>query len=402
MHPQAATLWRYPRWTLAALLAGLGTLGPFAIDTYLPAFAGMALELQATPAQMQQTLSAYLFGFAAMNLFHGAISDSLGRRPVVLAGLALYTAASVGCALSDSISTLVAWRVLQGMTTGAGSVVARAMVRDIYPPDEAQRVMATVTLFFGLAPALAPLMGGLLFVHFGWHSIFWLLVAIGVLLLMLSARFLPETLHSSQRQPFELTSLLRGYRQLLGHRRFIALVLASSIPFNGSFLYVLAAPEWLGEHLHLPPQHFFWFFMLSIAGMMVGAAISGRLAGRMPPKRQVRHGFTVMALAGLANVLLNASFAPDPAWALLPVAVFSLGWALQAPVITLMVLDVVPDRRGMASSLQYCISSVGNGLVAGVLVPLVMHSALALALSALGLMLIGLVIWTWVRRQDEG
>ena len=113
MNPDAHTIWRGPRWALAILLAALGMLGPFSIDTYLPAFAGIARSIGASPAEMQQTLSAYLFGFAFMNLFHGALSDSFGRRPVVLTGLAVFTAASIGCALASSIGTLVLFRALQ-------------------------------------------------------------------------------------------------------------------------------------------------------------------------------------------------------------------------------------------------------------------------------------------------
>ena len=123
MNPDAQKLWRAPRWALAVLLAVLGMLGPFSIDTYLPAFSGIAQSLGASPVQMQQTLSAYLFGFAFMSLFHGAISDSLGRRPVVLWGLAAFTLASAGCALSQSIGQLVFFRAMQGLCTGAGIVV---------------------------------------------------------------------------------------------------------------------------------------------------------------------------------------------------------------------------------------------------------------------------------------
>jgi multidrug resistance protein len=179
MNPNASTLWRGKRWQLALLLACLGMLGPFSIDTYLPAFAGIARSLDATPVQMQQTLSSYLLGFGVMNLFHGALSDSLGRRPVVLAGVAAFTLASLGCALSQTIGELVFWRAVQGMSAGAGMVVSRAIIRDMFPPADAQRVMSQVTIYFGIAPAVAPLVGGYLFVHADWHAIFWLLVAAG-------------------------------------------------------------------------------------------------------------------------------------------------------------------------------------------------------------------------------
>lgn len=173
MHSDAEHLWRAPRWALAILLALLGMVGPFAIDTYLPAFPAIAGALQATPVQMQQTLSAYLFAFAFMTLFHGSLSDSFGRRPVVLCGLAVFTLASLGCALSQSIGQLVAFRALQGLSAGAGIVVSRAVIRDMFPPTQAQRVMAQVTIFFGVAPAIAPIVGGWLSVHLGWHSVFW-------------------------------------------------------------------------------------------------------------------------------------------------------------------------------------------------------------------------------------
>ncbi len=141
MNPDAAKIWTAPRWALAVLLAALGMLGPFSIDTYIPAFSGIARSLGATPVQMQQTLSAYLFGFAFMNLFHGALADSFGRRPVVLTGVGMFTLASVGCALSPTIGWLVFFRALQGLSTGAGIVVSRAVIRDMFPPHEAQRVM---------------------------------------------------------------------------------------------------------------------------------------------------------------------------------------------------------------------------------------------------------------------
>jgi len=397
MNPDAATLWRRPRWALAALLACLGMVGPFSIDTYLPAFSGIASSLNASPVQMQQTLSAYLFGFAVMNLFHGALSDSLGRRPVVLWGVAVFTLASAGCALSQHIGGLIFFRALQGMAAGAGIVVSRAVIRDMFPPADAQRVMSQVTIYFGIAPAIAPLVGGFLFVHLDWHAVFWFLTAIGVALWIANHRLLPESLHPLQRQPLNLRHLMRGYVELGTSGRFLALALASGVPFNGMFLYVLSAPVFLGEHLGLLPEQFFWLFLLTIAGIMGGAFLSGRLAGHVPPKDQVRDGFLVMSTVSLLNLALNLVFEPNVWWAMVPIAVFSFGWAMMVPVVTLMVLDQAPDRRGMASSLQACIGSTASGVVAGVVAPLVMHSTLALALTSLVLMAIGAVAWAWVR-----
>lgn len=399
MNPQANMLWTGPKWALAVLLAVLGMLGPFSIDTYLPAFAGIATALGATPIEMQQTLSAYLFGFAFMNLFHGALADSFGRLPVVLWGIALFTIASAGCALSQSIGQLVFFRAVQGLSTGAGIVVSRAVIRDMFPPAQAQQVMSQVTIYFGVAPAVAPIVGGWLFVHTGWHSIFWFLALVGAILWITNFRLLPETLHPSHRQPFNVRHLMRGYWALGSSPKFLLLALASGVPFNGMFLYVLSAPAFLGEHLKLEPTQFFWFFVLTISGIMGGAWLSGRLAGRIAPKRQIRHGFVIMFVVGIANVALNTVLEPHPAWALLPIAIFSFGWALMVPVVTLLVLDLVPERRGMASSLQAFVGSTANGVVAGVISPLVMHSALGLATASLLMMCIGLTSWMYLHHR---
>jgi len=399
MNPEASRLWRAPRWALSILLACLGMVGPFSVDTFLPAFSGIAAALDATPVQMQQTLSSYLFGFALMNLFHGALSDCFGRRPVVLIGVSVFTAASVGCALAGSVGQLIFWRTVQGMSAGAGIVVSRAIIRDMFPPADAQRVMSQVTLFFGIAPAIAPMIGGFLFVHADWHSIFWFLTFVGTALFIANWRLLPETLHADMRQAFQIGLLMREYRRLCGSPKFMMLVLASGVPFNGMFLYVLASPVFLGVHLHFQATQFFWLFLCTIGGIMAGAWVSGRLAGKMSSQRQIMRGFRIMVAASATNVLLNL-FAPLSAfWALPLIGLFSFGWALMVPVVTLLVLDQVPERRGMASSLQASIGAAANGLVAGLLVPLVMHSPIALAIASAGLMSVGLVAWYGVRRS---
>ena len=399
MNPNADKLWSGPRWALAVLLALLGMLGPFSIDTYLPAYTGIAKSLGATPIQMQQTLSAYLFGFAFMNLFHGALADSFGRRPVVLWGVAMFTVASAGCALSQSIEQLVFFRALQGLSTGAGIVVSRAVIRDMFPPAQAQKVMSQVTIYFGVAPAIAPIIGGWLFVYLNWHSIFWFLTAVGGLLWFANFRYLPETLHVDQRQSFKFKNLMQGYRQLGSSPRFVLLAFASGVPFNGMFLYVLAAPAFLGEHLQLQPTEFFWFFMLTISGIMSGAWVSGRLAGKVAPKVQIRHGFVIMLSVSVVNLVANYFFKAHVSWAMFPIALFAFGWALMVPVVTLLVLDLYPERRGMASSLQAVIGSTANGLVAGLLVPLVMHSTISLAVASLGMLGIGLVAWLFLHKR---
>ena len=402
MNPDAAKLWTAPRWALAILLAVLGMLGPFSIDTYIPAFSAIAQSLNATPVQMQQTLSAYLFGFAFMNLFHGALSDSFGRRPVILWGLAMFTVASLGCALAQNVGQLIFFRALQGLSTGAGIVVSRAVIRDMFPPSEAQRVMSQVTIYFGVAPAVAPIIGGVIAEYLDWHSIFWFLVGVGVVLWLANWRLLPETLHVQDRQPFQVRNLMRGYWQLLTDARFLLLALASGVPFNGLFLYVLSAPAFLGDILQLRPTQFFWFFVLSIGGIMAGSWLSGRMAGKVKPKNPIMQGFRIMLGVSAINVVANAVLTPNAWWSLWPVTVFAFGWALMVPVVTLLVLDLYPARRGMASSLQAVVGSTANGIVAGVVAPLVMHSALGLAVMSTAFMAVGLLAWLWLRRRWPG
>ena len=402
MNPDAAKLWTAPRWALAILLAVLGMLGPFSIDTYIPAFSAIAQSLNATPVQMQQTLSAYLFGFAFMNLFHGALSDSFGRRPVILWGLAMFTVASLGCALAQNVGQLIFFRALQGLSTGAGIVVSRAVIRDMFPPSEAQRVMSQVTIYFGVAPAVAPIIGGVIAEYLDWHSIFWFLVGVGVVLWLANWRLLPETLHVQDRQPFQVRNLMRGYWQLLTDARFLLLALASGVPFNGLFLYVLSAPAFLGDILQLRPTQFFWFFVLSIGGIMAGSWLSGRMAGKVKPKNQIMQGFRIMLGVSAINVVANAVLTPNAWWSLWPVTVFAFGWALMVPVVTLLVLDLYPARRGMASSLQAVVGSTANGIVAGVVAPLIMHSALGLAIMSTAFMAVGLLAWLWLRRRWPG
>jgi DHA1 family bicyclomycin/chloramphenicol resistance-like MFS transporter len=388
-----------PVWVLAVLLAWLAMLGPFAIDTYIPAFGAIGKALNATPEQMQQTLSAYLLGFACMSLFHGALSDSFGRRPVVLCGLALFTLASVGCALASSVSWLIVCRLLQGFSAGVGIIIARAVVCDLFSPAQAQRLISQITLFFGVAPVIAPVIGGLLAEHLAWQAVFGFMAIMGALLWTAIWCLLPESLPIAARQPLAVGNLLRGYSTLLRDSRFLLLTVVYGVPFNGAFLYILAAPVFLGQILHLAPRQFFWLFAANTAGIMMGLWLSGRMAGRIRPSRQVMLGFSIMLAMCLLNLVLNLILTPHAAWALWPIAVLSLGWALTAPVVSLLALGLHPERRGMASSLQTVVGLLAKGVVAGLIAPLVMHSVIGLALTSFAFMAVGLGGWVWLRKR---
>ena len=381
------------------MLAALSTLGPFSVDAYLPAFSGIQASLGATPLEIQQTLSAYLFAFGLMFLFHGALSDSFGRRPVILAALGVYALASIGAALTGSVSGLILWRVVQGLSVGAGIVVGRAMIRDLFSPEESQRLMSLVTLFFGLAPVVAPIIGGWLFVGLGWRAIFWFLAAVGVLLVAVSWRFLPETLAPHARQSFHPVALLKGYEEVGIHARFLLLSLTAGFNFNGFFLYIVSAPVFLGEHLGLGPQQFAWLFIPSIVGIMIGAQLSGRAAGKLKPQETIRRAYGFMLCAAIANTIYAFSAPPSLPWAMLPIMVYGIGFAMAMPSITLITLDLFPTRRGMAASLQGFVSGMVNTLVAGVIAPLLFHDTRLLALGMATLLACGITTWSLYRRS---
>lgn len=383
---------------LAMILAALAMIGPFTIDTYLPAFPYVAADLQATPAQMQQTLSLYLFSVALMTLFHGTLSDSFGRRPVILASLAVYVITAIGCALASTLPQLLFWRAVQGLAAGAGIIIGRAIIRDSQQGHEAQRLMSLVTMIFGIAPAIAPIIGGWLQNALGWRSIFWFLALYGIAVLAAAWRRLPETHPVAARQPFHARPLLRNYLKLGGNPQLVLLCLAVALNFSGFFLYIVSAPAVIYDLLHLSATDFPWLFVPGIGGVMFGAFLSGRLAGRLTPRRTVLAGYLTMAGAAALNISYCALFPPALPWTVLPVMLYTIGMALAMPSITVLTLDLYPQLRGMTSSLQGFAHSLLAGMTAGVVSPLVSGSALTLALTMGGLMLAGGCAWLWYLR----
>jgi DHA1 family bicyclomycin/chloramphenicol resistance-like MFS transporter len=381
------------------MLAALATLGPFSIDAYLPAFAGIQESLSASPLEIQQTLSAYLFAFGVMFLFHGALSDSFGRRPVILVSLSVYTIASIGGALAADVHMLILWRVVQGLSVGAGMVVGRAMIRDLYNTDDAQRLMSMVTLFFGLAPAVAPVIGGWLFSELGWRSVFWFLAVVGALLVGFGWRRLPETLPETHRQPFHPVALIKGYEEVGIHARFLLLSLVVGFNFNAFFLYIVSAPVFLGEHLHLGPQQYAWLFLPCILGIMFGSQLSGRAAGKQSPAKTVNRAYVFMVVAALGNFAYAMLLPPALPWAVIPIMIYGIGFAMAMPSVTLITLDLFPTRRGMAASLQGFVSGMVNVVNAGVISPALSHDTRLLAAGMVGLLAGGLVCW-WLYKRS--
>lgn len=383
---------------LACVLAGLAMIGPFTIDTYLPSFPAMGRDLAATPAQLQQTLSVYFFTFAIMTLFHGTLSDSFGRRPVILVSLAVYIVASIGCAAATDFGQLLFFRVLQGTSAGAGMIVGRAVIRDSFEGHAAQRLMSLVTMIFGLAPAIAPVVGGWLQAWFGWQAVFLFLAAYGLVLLAVCWVKLPETHPASARQPFEVAPLTRTYLKLARNGPLLLLCVGVGLNFAGFFIYIVSAPAFVYDLLGLDEKQFAWLFLPGIIGVMCGAFISGRVAGKLTPQRTIGIAYAIMFSAAALNICYSGLAEPRLPWSVLPIMIYTVGMALAMPSMTLLALEIFPRSRGATSSLQGFMHSFLSSVSAGILSPLVSHSDITLAVAMTGLVSLGCLSWlTYLR-----
>ncbi len=387
-----------PERGLIILLAALSMLGPFAIDTFFPAFPVMAKALSASPFQMQQTLSLYLVAYAVMSLLHGGLSDAIGRRPVILASLAVFTLASIGCSFARSIDELLFFRVIQGLSAGAGVIVGRAIVRDRFGGPVAQKVMSGISMIFGIAPAIAPIIGGYL-LYLGWRSSFVFLVIFSATLWLVCWRVLPETHAPEKRSPLRPGSLLKGYWQMLTDPRFVLISFAGGFNFSAIFLYISSAPAFVMEILQFNERQFAAFFVPTIGGMVLGSFVSGRIAGRVPRRLAIYCAYAFMLFAGAINIAYTQSV-DSVTWplAVIPVAMIAFSIAIAFPLLTLAMMDLFPARLGTASSLQMFLSLVVNAAVAGLLSPMLQHDAKLLALGATVLSVSGLALFVMVRK----
>ena len=397
--PARAPRARRQSWGTASLIAALSMIGPFSIDLYLPAFTTIAGEFNASQIAMQQTLSIYLFAYAFMMLWHGALSDALGRRPVIIGGLVLYAFATLGCAIAGNIETLWLFRAAQGISAGTGMVVGRAIIRDRFNGAEAQRLMSQVTLVFSLAPAIAPIVGGVLLNTLGWRSIFWILLLWVLLILAWSTRALPETLSPSQRHALRPRALWRNYTKVLANPGFTLLSLIPTLNFAAFFIYIAAAPTFLVSLLGVSTWGFAWLFVPMITGVVAGATLSGRMAGRISPQRTIRVGYMFIAVGAVANVLICHFAPPFVAWNVAPILIYTTGSGLVAPSAMIALLDQFPSLRGMASSLQGFVQFSVAGVVAGTVAPLLARSLPALAWGMAGFSVASFVCWLFYQRH---
>jgi DHA1 family bicyclomycin/chloramphenicol resistance-like MFS transporter len=379
--------------TLTFMLAGLAMLGPFATDAYLPSFHSIGSEFQVSQGMVQQTLSLYLTCFALMSLFYGTLSDSFGRRPVIIGSLVLFGIGSVGAMLAPSFGWLLFFRGLQGCSAGAGRVVGQAIVRDRYHGAEAQRLFANITMVFSLAPAIAPILGGYLNNLIGWRSNFGLLAIFSVMLIVASWRKLPETLPEPRRQPFRLKVIVGNYAHALRQPPFVLAILAVGFAFSGFALYISSAASFIITILGLSETSFGWLFIPFITGMVSGSMVNSRYAEKLAPETMIHYGQIAIALGAFTNFAYNAFFVATVPWAVLPIFIYAFGLSLALPGMTVVTLGTFPTMRGMASSLQSFVQMTIFALVSGMVAPLLFHDPLLLALGMAVGAALSIVLW---------
>jgi len=375
------------------ILASLTALAPFAIDTYLPAFEVMENDLATNSNFIQQTLTFYLVPYTIMTIFHGAISDSIGRIKTIKYGMSLFILGSIGCVFATSIEMLWISRLIQGVGAGAGNVVARAMVRDLYSGATAQKVMATIQIIFGIAPAIAPMVGGLL-LGISWQAIFIFLIIYSVLITIFSVNFLPETISKQNQLPFNFESVLCRYRDLLNDKNYIFLILAVSFNFSAFFLYVLSSPIFLMQHLNLSSSQFGYLFIPTVTGMILGSFISKKTASIISPAKMLKIAYLWMLLITSINLIFCLFFPSIIFVNIGLIALYNIGMAAAMPLISIKALDCFPKARGTAASGQAFSQMLVSSVVAGLVIPIIWGSLATLAIGMLVIFSLGLITIT--------
>ena len=381
---------------LVTTVALLTMVGPFSIDTYLPSFPDIEAEFHVTRAMMSQTLGYYLAAAAFFTLAWGPLSDRIGRRYTILGTLIIYVSASVGCALADSYSTFLVFRILQGIAASGGMIAGRAMVRDSHDAKTAHRTISYVMMLFALAPAIAPIVGGWLHDLFGWRSIFYFLALYGVSMWILTIRFLGETLPKEHRQSIHPVKIGRLYRDVLMRRRFLFLVFTLGTAFGGMFLYIAGSPTVIYDFLGLGVDSFGVQFIPMTSGIIIGSFVSSKLTHRFNAQALVTISIVILALACSLN-LAQAWWLPVNLYTLIaPQVVYAFGIAFLMPGITVMAMDCFPQNRGAATAVQSFVQMLTTSLVVSKLLPALHATVTHFALGQAALFGAAALLWIGV------
>jgi MFS transporter, DHA1 family, multidrug resistance protein len=382
---------------LTVLLAALTALGPLSIDMYLPSLPDIAQVLAAPQAHVQLTVSSYLIGFAVGQIIYGPLSDRHGRRPVLLAALALYVTGTGICAATQSIDPLIGARFLQGIG-GAGSIVlARAIVRDLYSGVRAARELSLMGSISAFSPIAAPMIGGVLQIAFGWRASFVVMGFAAVAAFLMASRLLPETLRLRVAEPFSLPFLIKGFGLVLRHRGFLAYLGIITTSYAGLFAWISGAAVVLEGLYGFSPVTFGFTFALGAAGYMVGAASAARLVVRLGLDRMMGLGVTAIAAGGLGLALAVATHI-DGVWLILAMAVYLAGLGLGMPQAMAGALTPFPDRAGTAASLMGVVQQVVAAAAAAVVGNYLGSSAWPLAGVVVTMGCLTFLIWALTRR----
>ncbi len=379
---------------MALILGAFVAIGPLTIDMYLPALPTITRQLETTSAAVQLTLTGTLVGLALGQLVLGPLSDALGRKRPLLAGTALHVLASLLVLVAPNLAVLGALRVLQGVGTAAGAVIAIAVVRDLYDGRAAATMLSRLFLVLGAAPVLAPTIGGELLRYTSWRGIFALLAVYGIVMITVGARLLPETLPVERRQNSGVRGTLRGYRGLFGDRAYVGLVLVAGLTMAGLFSYVSGSAFVYQGEFGLDEQQFGLLFGAGAFWLIAATQANPVLLRRFSPQQLLMTGTIVGALAGAALVVLAGTETGGlPAvvgslWAML----FACGLAL--PNAPALALSRHGDAAGTAAALLGAIQ-FGVGAIVSPLVGLLGNDAVAIGtvvVSSLGLAFAVLVI----------
>lgn len=356
-----------PHLVLTLLLGALTAFAPMSIDMYLPSFPTLQREFAGNPGLVQATLSLFFIGLAIGQAIYGPLADRFGRKPPLYAGLALYVVGSVIAAFAPSLETLVAARFIQGIGGCAGMVIARAIVRDLFDERDSARMLTMLMLVMGLAPILAPIVGGQLLVFFGWRSVFWVLTAFGALCLLFSVTSLRESLPPAQRLPGGIGAALANYRQLLRDRRYMTQVMTGAFTMAGMFAYISGSPFVFIELNGVPAERFGFLFGLNALGLIAASQINHRLLARHSGRSILAAatlGFAIATLLVAANVMTGIG---GFIGLLVPLffSVASLGFI--APNTTAAAMALHGRIAGAASALlgilQFGVGALSVGLV---------------------------------------
>jgi DHA1 family bicyclomycin/chloramphenicol resistance-like MFS transporter len=350
---------------LALILGALTALGPLGIDMYLPAFPALAAELRATPAEVQRTLAAFLAGLALGQLFFGPLSDRLGRRRPLFVGLILYAVASAACAVAGDAGSLAWLRLAQALGGCAGMVISRAVVRDLCDERGMVRMGAMLMLVMGVAPILAPMLGGWLLGLVGWRGIFWVLAGYAAIFLACSAVFLPESLPAEGRRRDGPAAILAVYLSILRDRRFLSHALAGALPMTGLFAYLFASPTVLMETHGLAPMGYGLVFGANSVGLILASQVIARLVRRVPPARLLPPALLCSALAGLSVPAAVATGALPPLLAALFLYLSTMGAVL--PLASALAMGPLGRVAGSGSAVLGTMQFGGGALVGAAL-----------------------------------